>query len=125
MRKLGLIILFCSLQASSFAAELTFPFSPEADTATSAVSSAAVSIGYVIQLLFSLLVVMGFIYLAGKYLLPKIKTSSKSEHITLFDRLVVEPQVTLYIVKSANRSWLISVNNKAVTVIDKFEEGTF
>ena len=83
------------------------------------------SIGYFIQLLLSLAVVFGFLYVTSKYLLPKLKTSSKSEHIQLADRLVVEPQVTLYIVKAAARSWLISVSNKAVTVIDKFEDGTF
>lgn len=125
MRRLVSVILLSFLERSAFAAESGFFFSPEASANVSTVSSAAVSIGYVIQLLFSLLVVLGFLYLTAKYLLPKIKTSNKSEHITLADRLVVEPQVTLYIVKTANKSWLISVSNKAVTVIDKLEEGTF
>jgi len=126
MRKLGLALFFASLKVPAFAAESEFFFSPEAtNTAVSSVSSAAVSIGYVVQLFFSLVVVLGFLYLTAKYLLPKIKTSNKSEHIAIADRLVVEPQVTLYIVKAAKKSWLISVSNKAVTVIDKFEEGTF
>ncbi|MFA5103978.1 MAG: hypothetical protein WC527_02230 [Candidatus Margulisiibacteriota bacterium] len=125
MKKLGLIILFFSLKVSSFAQELRFPFSPEAGASASPVSSAVVSIGYVIQLFFSLLVVLGFLYVIAKYLLPKMKFSSKSEHIIIFDKLVAEPQVTLYIVKAAKKSWLISVSNKNVTLIDKFEEGTF
>ncbi len=115
-------LLPCSV---SFAADPEFFFSQEAGTAASTMSTAAVSIGYVVQLLFSLAVVFGFLYITTKYLLPKLKTSNKSEHIILADRLVVEPQVTLYIIKAANNSWLISVSNKSVTVIDKFQEGTF
>ncbi|GEM_PF-3331518 len=125
MRKSALSFLLILAGSAAKAAESGFFFSPEASTAAYQSSSAAVSIGYVIQLLFSLLVVLGFLYVTAKYLLPKLKTSSKSEHMELFDRLVVEPQVTLYIVKAAGRSWLVSISNKTVTVIDKFEEGTF
>lgn len=125
MKKTAISLLCLLLFPAVASAEPEFFFSPEASAATYQVSSAAVSIGYVVQLLFSLAVVLGFLYITAKYLLPKLKTSNKSEHITLFDRLVVEPQVTLYIVRSAGKSWLLSVSNKNVTVIDKFEEGTF
>jgi len=65
---------------------------------------------------------MGLIYLTAKYILPKIQPASKSKYIELFDKIVVEPQVTLYIVKCFGKSWLISVSNKQVSLIDKIEE---
>lgn len=118
------LLLFSSLSSFAFAVESDFFLSPEATAAVPATST-VFSIGYIIQLLFSLLVVFGFLYVTAKYFLPKIKTNSKSEHITIVDKLSIEPQVSLYIVKAAKSSWLISVSNKSVALIDKFEGDAF
>lgn len=80
-----------------------------------------ITFGYIMQLIFSLLVVVGFIFIVAKYVLPKIKTSTKGNFISVVDRVVLEPQVSSYILKVRDAAWLIVVSNKNVTKIDKLE----
>lgn len=84
-------------------------------------SSPMITIGYVVQLFFSLVIVIGLIYITAKFLLPKIKTSTKSTFISVVDKIVIEPQVSTYIIKVKNSAWLIVISNKQVTKIDKLE----
>lgn len=84
-------------------------------------STPIITIGYIMQLFLSLLVVIGLIYITAKFLLPKIKTSTKSNYITVVDKIVLEPQVSSYIIKVKNISWLIVISNKQVAKIDKLE----
>ncbi len=85
--------------------------------------SPIISFGYIMQLLFSLLVVFGFIYVTAKYLLPKIKTSTKGYYLSVIDKVVLEPQVSSYIIKAGKSSWLVIVSNKHIAKIDKLDEG--
>lgn len=86
-------------------------------------SSSVISFGYIIQLIFSLLVVFGFIYLAAKYILPRFQSGTKSSLIEIADRLTLEPQVTAYIIRAGGSSWLVIVSGKTVQKIDKIGEG--
>lgn len=79
--------------------------------------------GYIMQVLFSLLIVIGIIYVASKYLLPKLQFKSKGALLELEDRIGLEPQVSAYVIKRKDKKWLIVVSNKNVAVVDKLEEG--
>ncbi|MEK7376512.1 MAG: hypothetical protein AABZ57_05070, partial [Candidatus Margulisiibacteriota bacterium] len=92
-----------------------------AETAAATASSGAITFGYIIQLIFSLAVVFGFIYIGAKYLLPKFSSSTKGRLIQIEDKVVLEPQVTSYIIKVGSDSWLVVVSNKHVARIDKLE----
>ena len=81
-----------------------------------------VTFGYIMQVFFSLLVVLGIIYLSAKYVLPRLQVKRKGSIIELEDRIGLEPQVSAYIIRAENKRWLIMVSNKNVTVVDKLEE---
>ena len=121
MRKAALTFtLLPALCSCAFAAEQTF-FST-VENASVQGPSPVISFGYIVQLIFSLLVVLGFIYVAAKYVFPKLKLSTKGAYINVIDRVVLEPQVTSYILKVGSSSYLIIVSSKSVTKIDKLEE---
>jgi flagellar biogenesis protein FliO len=80
-----------------------------------------VTFGYIMQVFFSLLIVLGLIYIASRYLLPKLQTQSRSSIIQIEDRVGVEPQVALYVVRAEGGRWLVAVSNKNITVIDKLK----
>lgn len=84
-------------------------------------SSSVISFAYIVQLLFSLLIVLGFIYICAKFLLPRLQPGTKGTYIRVVDKVVLEPQVAVYIVKVENSAWLVAVSNKLVTKIDKLE----
>ncbi len=113
---LSLAVLFCSR-----AAAVEQGFFATAETVTVSASSGPVTFGYVIQLVFSLAVVFGLIFIAAKYLIPKFSPSTKGRFIQVEDKVVLEPQVTSYIIKVADASWLIVVSNKHIAKIDKIE----
>jgi len=108
------------LSCSSFAVDSAY-FSTTESSAVSG-SSSIISFGYIVQLIFSLLVVFGFIYLAAKYVFPKFQSGTKGKFIEIIDRLTIEPQVSSYIIKAGKSSWLIIVSGKTVAKIDKLEE---
>ena len=85
-------------------------------------SSPLVTVGYVIQLLLSLLVVFLLIYVSAKYLLPKLQPKSRSRYLEVLDRLVMEPQVTAYVLKFRSKSWVVVISNKQVTRLDAISE---
>lgn len=91
------------------------------ETVSSSVSGGAITFGYIIQLVFSLAVVFGFIYIGAKYLLPKFSSSTKGRLIQIEDKVVLEPQVTSYVIKVGDASWLVVVSNKNVARIDRLE----
>lgn len=94
--------------------------SPEAVTVA---RSPLVSAGYILQLIISLAIVLGLIYLSAKYILPKIQLPAGDRTINIVDRIGLEPQVTSYIISARGNSYLIVVSNKGATLIDKFEDG--
>jgi flagellar biogenesis protein FliO len=105
----------------AFAADQSFFASPEAYQTMG--SSNVISFGYIIQLIFSLAVVLGFIFIIYKYVLPKFKISTTGNYIKVVDKVILEPQVSAYILKAGKSAWLIAVTGKQVTKIDKLEEG--
>ncbi len=110
-------ILF-SLSPAAQAAEEFFFSSTEAGSSS---ASSIITFGYVIQLFFSLLIVFGLIYLTSKYILPRFKMEAKGKIIEVLDRIVLEPQVSSYIIKVGRQKYLLGVSNKNVTLIDTLE----
>ena len=81
-----------------------------------------ITFGYIMQVFISLLIVLAFIYLIAKYLLPKMKMASTGKFIKIIDVAYLEPQVAAYILKAGKNSWLVAVSNKNIVKIDKIEE---
>jgi len=88
------------------------------------VASPLVTIGYVFQLIISLAIVIGLIYFSAKYLFPRLQLPSQGKFIQILDRIGLEPQVSAYIISANDKSYLIVVSNKGVTLIDKLESGS-
>lgn len=86
--------------------------------------SPLITFGYIIQLLVSLAIVVGLIYVAAKYLTPKLSLGSTGQLIKIKDRIFLEPQVSAYIISAQDKNYLIVVSNKGVTLIDKLESGS-
>ncbi|MBI5701208.1 hypothetical protein HZC34_05125 [Candidatus Saganbacteria bacterium] len=82
-----------------------------------------VTFGYIMQVILSLLIVVGLIYLTAKYILPKLQVSTQGKTIQILDRTGLEPQVTAYTIKVGSFNYLIVVSSKSATLIDKFREG--
>ncbi len=82
-----------------------------------------VTFGYIMQVIISLLIVLGLIYLTAKYILPKLQVASIGKNIKIIDRIGLEPQVTVYTIKIGSLSYVIAVSSKNTTLIDKFKEG--
>lgn len=80
-----------------------------------------VSAGYIMQLIISLAIVVGLIYFASRYLLPKLQLPSAGQLIQIRERIGLEPQVSAYIISAQGKSYLVVVSNKGVTLIDKLE----
>jgi hypothetical protein len=81
-----------------------------------------ISFGYVMQVIFSLLVVLGCIYVAARFLLPKLQVKSVGSIIRVEDRIGLEPQVTAYVISAKDKKWLVVVSNKNVAVVDQIEK---
>ena len=85
-------------------------------------STPIITFGYIMQVFFSLLVVLALIYLLGKYVLPRLKTSTAGRLIKIIDRVYLEPQVSAYILKVGKSAWLIATSKQNIIKIDKIEE---
>jgi len=82
-------------------------------------TSPIITLGYVMQVIFSLAVVLALIYVIAKYLLPKLKINPQGKIIQMVDRVMLEPQVSAYILKVGKKAWLIVSSNKQVEKIDE------
>ena len=82
-----------------------------------------VTFGYIMQVIISLAIVIGLIYLCAKYLLPRLQVAPQGKLIHITDRLGIEPQVTVYTIKVGSQVYLIAVSGKTTTLLDKFKEG--
>jgi flagellar biogenesis protein FliO len=80
-----------------------------------------VSAGYIMQLIISLAIVVGLIYFFARYLLPKLQLPSSGNLIQIKEKIGLEPQVSAYIISVREKSYLVVVSNKGVTLIDKLE----
>jgi flagellar biogenesis protein FliO len=81
-----------------------------------------ITFGYIMQVFISLLVVLAFIYLIAKYLLPRLKINATGKVIKVLDRVYLEPQVSAYILRVGKSAWLVVTSNKQVARIDKIDE---
>ncbi len=86
--------------------------------------SPLITAGYIFQLIISLAVVIGLIYFSAKYIFPKLQLPSHGQTIQILDRIGIEPQVSAYIISAHDKSYLIVVSNKGVTLLDKLESGS-
>ena len=86
-------------------------------------SSPLITFGYILQIIFSLAIVFGLMWLTSKYLLPRFVPGSKGKLIEVSDRLMLEPGVSAYVLKVKGQSWLVAVSNKNVVKIGKIDEG--
>lgn len=85
--------------------------------------SPVITMPYLVQLFFSLVIVFGLIYLTAKYVLPKLQvTAAKGRSIEVVDRVGLEPQVSAYIIKAGKKSYLLAVSSKNVQLISEIEE---
>lgn len=122
MKKTAALLSFiAALTSACLAIDTKYFATSEMVTASASASGGAITFGYIIQLVFSLAIVFGFIYIGAKYLLPKFSSSTKGRLIQIEDKVVLEPQVTSYIIKVGSDSWLVVVSNKNVARIDKLE----
>ncbi|MFH1577218.1 MAG: flagellar biosynthetic protein FliO [Candidatus Margulisiibacteriota bacterium] len=80
-----------------------------------------ITFGYIMQVFFSLIIVMALLYLVAKYILPRMKLSATGKLIKIVDRVYLEPQVSAYILQVGKDAWLVVASNKQVTRIDKIE----
>jgi len=92
--------------------------SPEVLTAS---RTPLISAGYIMQLIISLAIVVGLIYFFARYLLPKLQLPSSGNLIQIKEKIGLEPQVSAYIISVREKSYLVVVSNKGVTLIDKLE----
>lgn len=84
--------------------------------------SPIITLGYVMQVLISLGIVLALIYLVAKYVLPRMKVNAPGRLIQVLDRIFLEPGVSAYVLKVGKSAWLVATSNKQVTKIDKLEE---
>lgn len=84
-------------------------------------SSPVISVGYIMQVILSLAIVLAIIYVSARFLLPKLKVTSPGRIIQVVDRTMLEPQVSAYILKVGKKSWLIAVSNKNIEKIAEVE----
>jgi flagellar biogenesis protein FliO len=84
--------------------------------------SPIITVGYLFQVLFSLAIVIALIYLIAKFVLPKFRLTAPGKLIQVVDRIMLEPQVSAYILRVGKSAWLIVASAKNVIRVDKIEE---
>ncbi|MFC1495942.1 hypothetical protein ACFL52_00820 [Candidatus Margulisiibacteriota bacterium] len=81
-----------------------------------------ITFGYIMQVFLSLAIVLGLIYVASKYLLPRFKMQNMGQSVKIVERIGLEPGVSAYMIKSNNKSYLVAVSQKNMLLLDSFEE---
>jgi len=85
-------------------------------------TSPIVTTGYVMQVLISLAVVVAFIFVIAKYLLPRMQINAPGRLIKVVDRLMLEPQVSAYVLRVGKKAWLVVSSAKNVIKVDEIAE---
>ena len=80
-----------------------------------------ITFGYIMQVFFSLLIVLALIYFIAKYLLPRMKLSNTGKLIKIIERVYLEPQVTAYLLSVGKSAWLVVISSKQIAKIDKVD----
>ena len=81
-----------------------------------------ITFGYIMQVFFSLLLVLALLWLIARYLLPRLKFAGTGKLIKVLDRVYLEPQISAYILQVGKSAWLVMTGNKQVARIDKLDE---
>jgi len=81
-----------------------------------------ITFGYIMQLLFGLLVIFGMLYVTAKFFLPKLKLARSGQIIKIVERIYLEPQVSACLISIGKQNWLIGIGNKQITKIDKINQ---
>jgi flagellar biogenesis protein FliO len=81
-----------------------------------------ITVGYIMQVFFSLLIVLALLWLIARYLLPRMKFANSGKLIRILDRVYLEPQVSAYILKVGKAAWLVMTSSKQIARIDKIED---
>jgi len=84
-------------------------------------SSPIITAGYVMQVLFSLVVVVALIVVMARYLLPKLHAPSGGKIIQVADRVMLEPQVSAYIIRVKEKAWLVVAGSKNVASLGEVQ----
>jgi flagellar biogenesis protein FliO len=84
-------------------------------------TSPIITTGYMMQVLFSLLIVIAIIYVMAKFLLPRLKIAAPGRLIQIVDRVFLEPGVTAYILKVGKKAWLVVASGKRAEKISEIE----
>jgi flagellar biogenesis protein FliO len=85
-------------------------------------ASPIITAGYVMQVMFSLAVVVALIVVIARYLMPRLNiTTGGSKIVQIVDRVMLEPQVGAYVIKVKNKAWLVVASNKSVAPIGEVE----
>ncbi|MFC1596247.1 flagellar biosynthetic protein FliO [Candidatus Margulisiibacteriota bacterium] len=74
----------------------------------------------VLKLYTGMFVLMGAAFYLIKYFkgnLPK----TKSQSLTIDEKVVLEPGVSIYVLKHQKQQWLVGVGNKQIAMLDKLE----
>lgn len=85
-------------------------------------SSPIMTAGYLMQVSLSLAIVLGLIYVIARFILPKLKISTTGKIIQVVDRVLLEPQISAYILKVGKKAWLVVASSKGVAKIDQVGE---
>ena len=85
-------------------------------------STPIITFGYILQVFISLAVIIGFIYLLGRYVLPRLKVNSSGSLIKVVDRVYLDPQIGAYILKVGQAAWLVVASKQQVVKIDKIDD---
>ena len=81
-----------------------------------------VTFGYIMQVILSLAIVLGLIYVASKFLLPRMKFNPKGRTIEIKERIGLEPGLSAYIPKAKDKNHLIIAGQKGIALIDTFDD---
>jgi len=119
LRAALIIIALLAILSPSFAVTSISDLTEEAVPVR---GGAIITMGYLVQLLFSLLIVFGLIYLTAKYVLPKLNIASRGKMIEVLDRVGLEPGVAAYVIKAGGRSFLVAASNKNVQLLSEIDE---
>lgn len=84
-------------------------------------STPIITAGYVMQVVLSLLIVIAFIYVIARFVLPRFKITTPGRLIQVADRVYLEPGVTAYILRVGKRSWLVATSSKNIETISEIE----
>ena len=84
-------------------------------------STQVITFGYVVQVIISLAIVFGLIWLSAKYIFPRMVPNRTGKLIEVKDHVMLEAGVSAYVIKVKDKQWLVAASNKNVVKIGEIE----